>query len=118
MSVEPLFFMDSRLHLGFVISLSVSMIWFVVVLSIFSEEEYSETINKSNGSEKMIIESLMSFKRQDSKEADLEVSDSFKNTVPERDSSNSKSSMAKNHEIMQIKKPCRSEEHTSELQSQ
>ena len=106
MSVEPLFFMDSRLHLGFVISLSVSMIWFVVVLSIFSEEEYSETINKSNGSEKMIIESLMSFKRQDSKEADLEVSDSSKNTVPERDSSNSKSSMAKNHEIMQIKKPC------------
>ncbi|KAK7859243.1 iq domain-containing protein iqm1 [Quercus suber] len=79
-----------------------------VIVRTFSykkEEEYSETINKSNGSEKMIIESLMSFKRQDSKEADLEVSDSSKNTVPERDSSNSKSSLAKNHEIMQIKKP-------------
>lgn len=72
----------------------------------YKREEYSETINKSNGSEKMVIESLMSFKRQDSKEADLEVSDSSKNTVPGRDSSNSKSSRAKNLEIMQIKKPC------------
>lgn len=80
-----------------------------VIVRTFSykkEEEYSETINKSNGSEKMIIESLMSFKRQDSKEADLEVSDSSKNAVPERDSSNSKSSMTKSHQIMQIKKPC------------
>jgi hypothetical protein len=64
----------------------------------------SLSVDRERG-DKLVMEKSMSFKRQESKEADFESYDSSKNTVPKKKSSNSLSLMGKNHERMQIKKP-------------
>jgi hypothetical protein len=68
----------------------------VIVRSLSFDREHGD---------KLVMEKSMSFKRQESKEADFESYDSSKNTVPKKKSSNSLSLMGKNHERMQIKKP-------------